>query len=284
MGIEAVTKFIPYAWKAWLRSRLIPPIHLMKYHPYQGNAFSYAIGQSDSEHKEMCKLGLPIPPRSLWAGYEEYLESGERDVGRMTSILDEAGFSLTMGCRILDFGCASGRMIRWLKDKATTCEIWGTDISSEHAIWCKLNLSPPFSFITTTTFPHLPFEDRYFDLVYAGSVFTHIDDLADAWFLELRRITKIGGSLYITILDKNSLRILKAEMPDARLSKLIESNKTHLRYAESNFGMFTIGRHSSANVFYDIDYLCRMLRTSFEVLSITKEAYGFQTAVLFARR
>lgn len=29
----------------------------------------------------------------------------------------------------------------------------------------------------------LKFADGYFDVIYGGSVFTHIDDLADAWFL-----------------------------------------------------------------------------------------------------
>jgi ubiquinone/menaquinone biosynthesis C-methylase UbiE len=46
-----------------------------------------------------------------------------------------------------------------------------------------------------TILPHLPFEDRSFDVVYAGSVFTHIDDLAQTWFLELRRVLHAGGML-----------------------------------------------------------------------------------------
>jgi len=45
-------------------------------------------------------------------------------------------------------------------------------------LWCQQRMSPLFKFATTTSFPHLPFEDGYFDFVYAGSVFTHITDLA----------------------------------------------------------------------------------------------------------
>jgi len=45
----------------------------------------------------------------------------------------------------------------------------------------------------------LPFEDSSFDLVYCGSVFTHVSDLADAWFLELRRILRKGGYAYINL-------------------------------------------------------------------------------------
>ena len=74
----------------------------------------------------------------------------------MRNILKEAGYSFKEGNRILDFGCAGGRMIRWFNDIATKCEIWGTDISSEHIIWCKQYLNPPFNFFTTTIYPHLP--------------------------------------------------------------------------------------------------------------------------------
>ena len=84
----------------------------------------------------------------------------------------------------------------------------GVDINAKHINWCQLNLGPPFFFATTTTAPHLPFEDGYFDLIYSGSVFTHISDLADAWLLELRRIVRKGGYLYITIHDKRTVEVL----------------------------------------------------------------------------
>ena len=41
-----------------------------------------------------------------------------------------------------------------------------------------------------TAFPHLPFEDNTFTLIYAGSVFTHILQLMDAWVMEFPRILK----------------------------------------------------------------------------------------------
>jgi ubiquinone/menaquinone biosynthesis C-methylase UbiE len=68
--------------------------------------------------------------------------------------------------------------------------MWGVDINARHINWCQLNLRPPFSFATTTTAPQLPFEDGYFDLIYSGSVFTQLSDLADAWILELRRVVR----------------------------------------------------------------------------------------------
>jgi ubiquinone/menaquinone biosynthesis C-methylase UbiE len=79
-------------------------------------------------------------------------------------------------------------MIRWLAGLAEEMEIWGVDINARHIVWCQENLIPPFNFATVTIEPHLPFKDEYFDLIYCGSVFTHIDDLAYTWLLELKRI------------------------------------------------------------------------------------------------
>ena len=87
----------------------------------------------------------------------------------------------------------------------------GDRLEGHHHCGVPRNLTPEFHFITNTTEPHLPFEDKHFDLVYCGSVFTHIMDLPDAWFLELRRVVKRGGLLYITVNDKHSAEVIFAK-------------------------------------------------------------------------
>jgi ubiquinone/menaquinone biosynthesis C-methylase UbiE len=176
-------------------------------------------------------------------------------------------------------GVAGARMMRWLNDVADKCEIWGTDISGDHIVWCKQHLSPPFNFFITTQYPHLPFEDQYFDVIYAGSVFTHIDDLADAWLLELRRILKPGGRLYITIHDEHTIQILTEQKYD--LSKTLMCRKDF--FENRDYGMFTIGRFMRSQVFYDTEYLARRLKPFYELVSVTPKAYEFQTAVLLRR-
>jgi SAM-dependent methyltransferase len=194
--------------------------------PFQRNNNAYIIHKITHEHRS----GLAIPPKWLWASHrktiEEYLTSGKEHGYAMLSMLIEAGNSFEAGSRILDFGCAAGRITRWLENVSQQCEIWGTDISAEHIEWCKQHLSPPFHFLTTTTLPHLPFDDGYFNLIYAGSVFTHTDDLADAWFLELRRVLRPGGKLYITIHDRNTISILNNER-DFWLSRYLYSHKAY---------------------------------------------------------
>jgi SAM-dependent methyltransferase len=97
-------------------------------------------------------------------------------------------------------------------------------------------------FCTTTTAPHLPFEDGYFDLIYAGSVFTHIADLADAWFLELKRIVRPGGRLYITVHDKHTIDLaLNHPDPPPFYDSLLPYYKKE-NIGELDFDMFTIKR------------------------------------------
>jgi ubiquinone/menaquinone biosynthesis C-methylase UbiE len=221
----------------------------------------------------------------LWLGYgrtiEEWLESGRRHVGKMRELLAATGYEIKEGDRVLELGVAGARMLRCLEDVADKAEIWGTDISGEHILWCKQNLSPPFHFCVTTTTPHLPFADNYFDLIYAGSVFTHIDDMYDTWMYELRRVLKPGGRAYITIHDNHTIKMLSDER-NLDLSKTLYCREDYFK--NNDYGMFTIGRFMRSQVFFDTDYFTGHLKPFFDVLSVTPEAYGFQTAVLLQKR
>jgi len=175
-------------------------------------------------------------------------------------------------------------MIRWLGDSVEGCEVWGVDIQSDRIMWCQQHLSPPFKFATVTTAPHLPFEDRYFDLIYCGSVFTHIDDLADAWLLELKRILQPGGRLYITVHEKHSLQhylTLREQDWDAVGPLRLYDKK--IMISQLDFNVFTMGRGYVSHVFYDIDYLQRHWGCILDVISVTQDAWGAQTAILLTK-
>jgi SAM-dependent methyltransferase len=259
---------------------------------HQPNSESFMIPKAPGTEPARCLVHesspLPLPPKDLWVGYgetpEQFLALGERDIGAMREMIQKTGSTIQAAGRILDFGCATGRMIRWLHGLTDSCEIWGTDICSTWILWCKQYLNPPFHFTTTTTLPHLPFEDRYFGLIYAGSVFTHIDDLADAWFMELRRILRPGGRLYITIHDRATVAAVKEWPAENWLKRYLDSRPEYAEYCRSEFGMFTLGRTPRFTlVFYDADYLSRKLEPFFRTLSVAVGAYGHQTGVLLER-
>jgi ubiquinone/menaquinone biosynthesis C-methylase UbiE len=169
----------------------------MPFVQFQRDKHSYVLPKVSRSSSEPTAPDFPIPPPELRRGYaratDVYLANGRRNVQTMRDLLRAAGARLERGTRFLDFGCGAGRMLRWLADFADHGEVWGTDISAEHIVWCTQHLAPPFHFLVNTILPHLPLEDRSFNVVYAGSVFTHIDDLAPTWFLELRRVLRAGG-------------------------------------------------------------------------------------------
>lgn len=265
------------------KEKIIPTI----YFPIEEDLKSFVL-LLKKEQLKLCGQGLPIPPQKLWLGYGEKIEDylfGKVQVDKMLEIVKESGFDINKKNKILDFGCGAGRMIRWLKPYSENSEIWGADISSEHIYWANQYLNPPFNFTTTTTIPHLPFEDRYFDLIYCGSVFTHIDDLANAWLLELRRISTKDSRLYVTINDKHSLELLESHpiFKKLWLAEFIYSNQLFLEN-RNDFGKFVAGRGPESQVFYDIDFFRDFVKSSFEVISVNREAYGFQTGVLLKRK
>ena len=277
---ELIRRFVTFVRPTLLK--FIPQVDLYGYSPYRGFADSYLLPLNSTDFDGICSQGLPVPPEWLRFGYrtsEAYLQTGKTDIDAMLNIcpLEEAQ-------RILDFGCGSGRMIRWLKEYAADREIWGTDIIADYLLWCQQHLSPPFHFVLATMLPHLPFEDRYFDLIYAGSVFTHLDDLTSAWLLELRRVLSENGRLYITLHDENSINLLANEYQDHASARAFNAEKEYRAYSQSDYGMFTLGRRTGSNVFYNMDYFRKMVeQLNLEVISITPGAYRYQTGVILKR-
>lgn len=229
---------------------------------------------------------LPLPPASLWKAHadstDEFLATGREDVATMTRILAEVGAPLGEATRMLDFGCGCGRMLRWLAPFASAAEIWGVDIRADDIIWGQQNMSPPFFLANISTTPHLPFEDGSFDVVYAGSVFTHISEQPDAWLLELRRVLRRGGTAYVTILDKHSLELLRETAVPPGPIALAELE----RLGATDFGMFVVHRSlKGVQVFYDDDFVTRTWGRFFDVIAIEHEAYSWsQTAVVLRKR
>ena len=224
---------------------------------------------------------LPVPPAELWLGYgndaESYVASGREDVERMATILADASFDLqNPSGPILDLGCGGGRMIRQLLPAATRTEVWGLDVSARHIAWLKTHLSPPFRFAVNTVLPHLPFPDGTFHCIYCGSVFTHIDDLAEAWWLELRRVLAPRGLLFCTLHDDHARRILQN---DSRYPLAAALRGHPLLDPNSPVGdIVAIGSGHDSNVFYSDRYLRAFLEPLFEIVSTTPAAYGYQTA------
>jgi SAM-dependent methyltransferase len=229
---------------------------------------------------------MPVPPADLWEGYgkepAQYLGSGKHHVAKMLELLARDGVPIERTKRVLEFGSSAGRMLRWLTPFAEGRELWGADIGSKAIHWAQAHLNP-LNFVCNTTAPHLPFPDATFDLIYAGSVFSHIADLADAWLLELRRILAPGGVMYLTIHDKHSLKLL-LDVHQTKLARWMREENAKHSLAQKNFAKLVIARTPKGDqVFYDSERLREHWGRWLEVLSVNPEAYGYQTAMILRK-
>ena len=194
--------------------------------------------------------------------------------------------------RLLDFGCASGRVLRHaLTFSEDEVEPWGCDFAPTNIHWLKRHLPDGIRSFINTAVPHLPFEDNYFDVVTAFSVLTHIGQLEEAWLLELRRITRPTGLLYLTVQNDDSWsRVLQRPSAFNRLKKANEFDNA-VKVDEQLFSnpmpkrriVLTMPgvKNYSYNVWHRNDYLRESWGQYFDVLHIGANAHAnYQSAAI----
>src|SRR5262245_40287294 len=148
--------------------------------------------------------GVPLPPPRLMhlvAASEDvgwFLDAGQRGASCLREILERNGVPLESLGAILDFGCGAGRVLRHFESLRGP-ELHGTDYNPTLIAWCAKNL--PFArFEVNGLGGGLAYADNTFDLIYALSVFTHLTEpLQHFWIRELTRVARPGGYLFITV-------------------------------------------------------------------------------------
>jgi SAM-dependent methyltransferase len=147
--------------------------------------------------------GCPLPSRNFI-----YLVSGHRSAERflrrglvaqqtIRHVLASNGIELKPGAAILDFGCGVGRIMRHWKP-VPHLALYGTDYNPRLVEWCRRNLSFA-EFGVNALAGKLPYAAERFDFIYAFSVFTHLSEpLQCFWMQELSRVLRPGGQLYFT--------------------------------------------------------------------------------------
>jgi ubiquinone/menaquinone biosynthesis C-methylase UbiE len=119
---------------------------------------------------------------------------------------------------ILDFGCGCGRNIRSVKQMLPSSTLFGCDIDEEAITWLRQNYKPVGEFYANSHHPPTQYSDNMFDLIYSIYIFTHLpEDMQFVWLEELRRITRPGGYLFLSLhgakhyshLNPAEIRIMK---------------------------------------------------------------------------
>lgn len=149
------------------------------------------------------KDNFPIPAVADREGYwaEDHLAywiTGLGDYLFLRKILDGSVSDSQEAVSLIDIGCASGRVLRHFAANESGLSLYGCDINRNNVAFIRRYLPNMVGAFQNLTVPPLPLAEHTLDLVYALSLFTHINDFEEAWLLEIRRILKPGGLAFIT--------------------------------------------------------------------------------------
>ncbi|MHB8482842.1 MAG: class I SAM-dependent methyltransferase [Nitrospiria bacterium] len=160
--------------------------------------------------------GLPLPSAQMvflvtgQYNIEGFYQNGILGAESIKNTLKKNGLDINDFKSILDFGCGCGRVLRFWKS-LNGPEIYGTDYNEYLVKWCQKSLTFA-KFKTNQLSSKLDYEDNKFDFIYAISVFTHLTEkLQKFWVDELTRILKSGGYLLITTHGLNCLSRLSPD-------------------------------------------------------------------------
>ena len=177
---------------------------------------AWLIRQAD-DGADLPADGLPLPParlRLLVDGRSgdatRFLVLGRPMFESIRDAVIAAGREPSELGAVLDFGCGCGRVLRhWHGVEGP--EIHGSDYNPDLIDWVREGL--PFVHPNVNGLaPPTAYEDEKFDLIYALSVFTHLDrELQDAWIVEFRRILRPGGLLIVSVLGESMAGRLTGE-------------------------------------------------------------------------
>ncbi len=210
------------------------------------------------------RSGRPVPPGRLIylvANTEDvswYLDTGALAARSIRAILGGNGLAIEDFGAILDFGCGVGRVTRQWADLRGPA-IHGTDYNPRLARWCARRL--PFARFGVNHLDRpLAHEAGTFDFIYCLSVFTHLSEAGQAfWMGELARVLAPGGHLLITTHGDHYLPMLAPDEQD--------------RYRSGQAVVQKAGRQGSNDcaAFHPPAYVRQALARGFDVLDMIPE-------------
>ena len=153
-----------------------------------------------SSQRSFSQRFAEIPPHLVRKVNASISESDFLRIGSIISnVVEENVGDPSLASKILDFGCGLGRVLLPMLQKAPRAAFTGFDIDPMMLLWCSHLLEDVRCRFVFTT---LELPDGEYDIIYAVSVFTHLDITTDYWLAEIHRLLAPKGRAFITYHDE----------------------------------------------------------------------------------
>ena len=196
-------------------------------------------------------------------------EESEYDSRRLATIADVIAPQIpAAGARILDIGCASGRLLANLRDRGFA-NVTGLDPSPA----CAAAAARLYGItVRTMTLADIAPTGEQFDVVILVGVLEHLRDL-DIAFAQLREILAPGGLLYVEVPDVTAF----ADWPNAPFQ---DFSTEHINFFSPQSLRNLMQRHALSTVFLEQNHREQSFRTVMSNISafFRKEAAADTTA------
>lgn len=258
--------------KATLRRRaldVLDALHLLKafreLYNRSRSVFNLKVRLRNARFRRSGAAGrIPMQPPTLIHfvsgvyDMEAFYHNGKEGAAVIVRNLAKHGLSMERFAEVLDFGCGCGRILRhW--EKFPGVRFFGTDYNPLLVQWCNDNL--PFVRCSVNSLSSkLPYDDQRFDFVYAISVFTHLTEkLQFFWIDEIHRVLKSRGYCYVTVNGLQRLQKLTAREREAFFrGELVVQRELH-------------PGTNTCHSYHPESYFRKHLTKGFEVIDFTPE-------------
>ena len=234
---------------------------------------------------------FPLPETADREGYYgddhfSYWASGLLDAKLLVNAAHKHG---TDAKAFLDFGCATGRVLRHFPTTWPEIRAFGCDLNRLHVEWCNRYLPDSCTVFQNHSIPSLPLADGSMDIVSAYSVFTHIEAMETAWLMEIRRVLKPGGIAWITVHSELTLQDMTPDWP--LWEPVYEHPETPTKLdAKRQFAADRLvlrwhgDRSYSSNTFYKLDYLQRHWSRIMPIVEVRRRCPSFQDVLIMQKQ
>ena len=255
---------------------------------HSGKLFAHSIGYALGD--KTSQEAMPIPPPRLRHRVHgdlcrtSFLAAGSQVYWDVAKIMEAQGIKCSEKLKILDFGCGCARVLGYFFHHGKKGVFTGTDIDADAIAWNRTNYPALARWDTNDSMPPLPYPDEAFDVVFAISIFTHMDEkLQFDWLRELHRILAATGVLICSVHGNPVWQ--QASIFTRKLQTAM--SKRGFFFLESNKGLRNLAGLPKfyQTSFHSEEYVRRRWGEHFQIIDYSDQAIGnHQTAVVLRKK